>query len=294
MNFIRTNMSHSLFKPILATALFAGALSAYAAIESDLLCAYPPATAAAWGGDANARVNIANQVIGSNLLNDQSGTGAHFNIVGYFMSSRDSAGDDNAYILGQVVGDASFADVRNYAASVGADQVMYVPFQSTGSAGNAYQPGTYSAVNSTWYWLVTVAHEGGGHNYGCAHGDDRLNPKGIMMHNYCGGGAAWPYFYSNPNVWQNGVNLIGDGYTCIGGGPISGGDNTWRIGASAQGMCDTTLRVVNAPVLNKTVYRWLFTNAPGAAPFSTTNYDLVSGAPAVVRGNGATYTGNAL
>jgi hypothetical protein len=184
--------------------------------------------------------------------------------------------------------------VRNYAASVGADQVLYIPYASTGAAGNAYQPGTYSAVNSTWWWMVVFAHETGGHNYGCAHGDDHLSPKGIMMHNYCGGGATYPYFYGNPNIWQNGVNLLGDGVSCLGGSLISGGDNANRISSSAQGMCDTTLRVVYGPVLNNAVYHWCFTNSAGSAPASTTNYDLISGAPAVVRGNGATYIGSAL
>jgi len=175
-----------LIKQLLVTALAGWWVSGYAAVQSDLVCSYPPSTAAGWGGEANARVNIANGVIGSDALNDQSGTGQSLNIVGYIMSSRDSVGEDNGTVLGLVANDAAYSDVRNYAAGVGADQVLYVPYQSTGAAGNAYQPRTYSAINSTWWWLVVVAHETGGHNYGCAHGDDHLNPKGIMMHNYCG------------------------------------------------------------------------------------------------------------
>jgi len=291
---MKVTTNQRFLKLLVAGVVAASAIHGYAAVQSDLVCSYPPSTAAGWGGEANARVNIANGVIGSDALNDQSGTGQSLNIVGYIMSSRDSVGEDNGSVLGLVAGDPSYADVRNYAASVGADQVLYIPYQSTGAAGNAYQPGTYSAINSTWWWLVVVAHETGGHNYGCAHGDDHLNPKGIMMHNYCGGGAAYPYLYGNPNVWQNGVNLVGDGYTCLGGGLINGGDNAYKISASAQGMCDTTLRVVYAPVLTNAIYHWSFTNAAGSAPNNTTNYDLVSNAPAVVRGNGATYTGNAL
>lgn len=266
----------------------------YAAVESDLVCSFAPSTASAWGGEANARVTMANQVIGSNSLNDQSGTGQHLNIVGYIMSSRDSSGEDNGYVLGLVAGDPSYSDVRNYAASVGADQVVYVPYASTGAAGNAYQPGTYSAVNSTWWWLVVVAHETGGHNYSLDHGDGHLSPKTIMLHNYCGGGAAWPYLYANPNVWFNGVNMLGNGAATCTGSSVHGGDAAYGISANCQGMCDTTLRVVYAPVLTNALYRWCFTNAPGSAPAGTTNYDLVSGAPAVVRGNGATYTGSAL
>ena len=291
---MKRRFNRRILKQFLAAALASWAVCGYSAVQSDLVCAYPPSTAAGWGGEANARVNIANQVMGSDALNDQSGTGQSLNIVGYIMSTRDSVGEDNGTVLGLVAGDAAYSDVRNFAASVGADQVMYIPYQSTGAAGNAYQPGTYSALNSTWWWMVIVAHETGGHNYGCAHGDDHLNPKGIMMHNYCGGGAAFPYLYGNPNVWQNGVNLLGDGYTCLGGGLINGGDNAYKISASAQGMCDTTLRVVYAPMLTNAIYHWAFTNAPGAAPSNMTNYDLVSGAAAVVRGNGAIYTGNAL
>jgi autotransporter-associated beta strand protein len=59
-------------------------------------------------------------------------------------------------------------------------------------------------------------------------------------------------------------------------------------------MCDMTLRVVYTPELTNAIYDWRFTNAPGSAPNGTTNFDLVAGAPAVVRGNGATYTSNAL
>src|SRR6185312_10474542 len=113
-------------KNCLTALLLAATSLSYSAIQSDLLCAYPPSTASAWGGEANAQVTMANQVIGSNALNDQSGTGENFNIVGYYMSSRDSSGEDNSTVLGLVAGDSSYADVRNFAASVGADQVIYV------------------------------------------------------------------------------------------------------------------------------------------------------------------------
>jgi autotransporter-associated beta strand protein len=291
------HIGHRYLKSVLMAAAVSAAISGHGAIQSDLVCSYPPSTASAWGGEANTWVNIANQVIGSDALNDQSGTGENLNIVGYFMSSRDSSGEDNATVLGLVSGDPSYADVRNYAASVGADQVLYIPYASTGSAGNAGQPGTYSAISSTWWWMVVFAHEAGGHNYSLGHGDGHLNPKTIMLHNYCGGGAAWPYLYSNPNVWLNGVNMLGDGATtCPSAGNTqpNGGDGAYGISSHCQSMCDTTLRVVYGPVLNKMIYHWSFTNAPGSAPASTTNYDLISGAPAVVRGNGATYTGSAL
>lgn len=283
---------HRILKNVLIAAMVAAVSPARGAIMSDLVCAYPPSTAAAWGGEANARVNLANGVIGSNALNDQAGTGAEFNLVGFIMSTNDSSGQDNNYVLGRVAGGAEYSDVRNFAASVGADQVVFCPNASTGSAGNAYQPGTYSAVNSTWWWLVVVAHETGGHNYGRTHDDGLSSPKTIMVHNYCpSGGAAWPYYYSNPNIWFNGVQLLGSSLNNCFTGQSLGGDNS---SCSAQWMANQVDHIAIGPALNHVFLRWCFTNAPGAAPAGTTNYDLVSGAPAVVRGNGATYTGSAL
>jgi fibronectin-binding autotransporter adhesin len=293
INFKKANLQ--LYKHTLAIALVAGALPSYAAVESDLLCAYPPSTVSSWGGEVNVQVSMANVIAGNNFLNDQSGTGEHLRIVGYIMSSRDSSGEDNGYVLGLLAGDSSYSDVRNYAASVGADQVTYAPYNGQNSAGVAYQPGTYSCIGSSWWWLVYFAHEAGGHNYNLDHGDGHINPKTIMLHNYCGGGGAtWPYLYSNPNVWYGGVNMLGDGAANCTGSSVNGGDSAYGISSHCQSMCDTTLRVVYAPVLNNTIYHWAFTNASGSAPAGTINYDLVSGAPAVVRGNGAIYTGNAL
>ena len=91
----------------LTAVLFAAALPGRGQINSDLVCAYPPSTAASWGGEANAQVNIANGVMGSNALNDQTGTGANFNIVGYYMSQTDSSGQDNSTVLGLVASDGS-------------------------------------------------------------------------------------------------------------------------------------------------------------------------------------------
>src|SRR5689334_20802250 len=104
---MRVKSKHHLIKQLLATALAGWWVSGYAAVQSDLVCSYPPSTAAGWGGEANARVNIANGVIGSDALNDQSGTGQSLNIVGYIMSSRDSVGEDNGTVLGLVANDAA-------------------------------------------------------------------------------------------------------------------------------------------------------------------------------------------
>ena len=279
-------------KNALIALLLAAALPSFGQITSDLVCSYPPSTASAWGGQANAEATMANGVIGSNALNDQTGTGAGFNIVGYIMSSRDSVGEGNNNVLGLLASDPSYADVRNYAASVGADQVVYAPYASTGSAGNAYQPGVYSSISSTWWWLVVVAHETGGHNYGRSHNDGMVTPKTIMLHNYCGGGAAWPYFYTDPNIWWNGTQMLSTlANDCSNGWLPNGGDNS---SYSAQWMQNQSDHIAIGPALNNVVLRWCFTNAPGSAPASTTNLDKAANAPAVVRGNGATYTGSAL
>lgn len=289
---MKTSNNRSL-KNVLTLVLVAATLSSYGQIMSDLVLAYPPSTAASWGGEANARVNMANQVIGSNALNDQTGTGASFNIVGYCMSTNDPGGGlDNNYMLSQVSGSSSFADVRNYFASVGGDQLLFINYNSTGAAGNAGQPGGYSCISSPWYWLVVVAHETGGHNYGRSHNDGMVSPKTIMLHNYCGGGAAWPYFYTDPNIWWNGVQMLSSlDNDCSNGWLPNGGDNS---SYSAQYVANFTDHIAIGPALNNMVLHWCFTNAPGSALAGTTNLDLVSGVPAVVRGNGATYTGSAL
>ena len=285
------------FKSLLAVALLAVALLTAAArgqgqIVSDLLCAYPPSTASAWGGEANAQVNLANGVSMSNGLNNQSGTGANFNIVGYIMSATDSSGQDNNYALGLVAGNAAFSDVQNFKTSIGADQVIFVPYASTGSAGNAYQPGQWATISSTWWWGTVLAHESGGHNYGRTHNDGMVTPKTIMLHNYCGGGAGWPYFYTDPNLWWGGTQLLSTlANDCSNGSLPNGGDNA---SYSAQWMQNQVDHLAIGPALNNVVLHWSFTNAPGAASAGTTNLDFVSSAPAIVRGNGATYTGSAL
>ena len=281
-------------KTILVLMLSAGSLAGYGQIMSDLVCSYSPSVVSSWGGEANARLNMANGIAGSNALNDQSGTGARFNIVGFIMSASDPVGQDTGYVEGLVASDASFADVRNYGASMGADQVVYVSYNNTGAAGVAMQPGWCSAVAQSCWWLVYIAHETGGHNYGRTHADGMLSPKTIMLQNYCGGGAAWPYFYTDPNIWFGGVQMIGNGATtCSSAGSwqSNGGDNS---SFSAQYIANFTDHLAVGPALNNVVLHWNFTNASASAPAGTTNYDQVSGAPAIVRGTGATYTGKAL
>jgi hypothetical protein len=270
------------------------------AIEADLAMAYGPSGAAYFGGEDNIQVVVANCVAGNNLFNDQSGTGARMRIAGFFMSTNDPVNQDNGTVLGWVAGYTSnnnydFSDVRNFGANVGADLVLWVS-PNTGAAGNAYQPGVYSCIAASQIWAAVLAHETGGHNYGRTHNDGVPNPKTIMLHNYCGGGgAAPPYFYSNPNIWFNGVQLLGNANNNCGmGALVNNGDNSNPTYCGAQAVADFCARVVTAPNLNRVVLHWMFTNAPGSAPASTTNYDLVSRAAAVVRGTGATYTGTAL
>jgi autotransporter-associated beta strand protein len=290
--FLMQAIGHQNLKLFLSAVLLAVALPGRGQIMSDLVCAYAPSTAAAWGGEANAQVNMAAGVSMSNALNNQSGTGANFNIVGYIMSATDSSGQDNSAALGLVAGNAAFVDVQNFKASVGADQVIFVPYASTGAAGNAYQPGQWASISSTWWWGVVLAHEAGGHNFGRTHNDGMVTPKTIMLHNYCGGGAAWPYFYTDPNIWWNGTQMLSTlANDCSNGSLPNGGDNS---SYSAQWMQNQVDHIAIGPALNNVLLHWSFTNAPASAPAGTTNLDLVSSAPAVVRGNGATYTGSAL
>lgn len=277
---------------LLGLLFLTSAMVGRAQIHSDIVCAYPASTVSSWGGEANAQLILVNALIGNNAVNEQIGTGAAFNLVGFKMSARDSNNEDNSTITGMVASDPGYADVRNYAASVGADQIVYVPYMSTGAAGNAYEPGTISAIGSQWFWAVLLAHETGGHNYGRTHNDGMVNPKTIMMHNYCGGGAAAPYFFSNPNVWWNGTRMMSsaDNNCSFGSNPNAGDNSSY----SAQWMANQVDHIAVGPSLNNVVLRWCFTNAPGLAPAGTTNFDLIAGAAAVVRGNGATNTGSAL
>ncbi len=266
------------------------------AIEADLAAVYSPSYAASVGGDDNAQVIIANTVAGSNQIQDQDGTGARMRIAGFYMATNDLI---NATTTGGMVnwlatGNANVQEAVDFGAAVGADLVVYICQYSDSAtiAGVSQQPGMYSALNPGAVWSAVFAHETGGHSYGRSHSDGILNPKTIMLHNYCGGGAAPPYFYTNPNIWFNGVQLLGDGVNnCSMGALVNGGDNSFP---SAQTVADRRARIVTGPNLNNVVLHWSFTNAPGPAPAGTTNFDLVSGAPAVVRGNGATYTGAAL
>lgn len=272
-------------------AIFAGA-----PIEEDLAAVYSPSYASSVGGDDNAQVIIANAVAGNNQIQDQGGTGARMRIAGFYRATNDLY---NATTTGGVVGwmssyNANAQEAVDFGASVGADLVVYICQYSDSAsiAGVSQQPGMYSALNPGAVWSAVFAHETGGHAYGRSHSDGLLSPKTIMLHNYCGGGAAPPYFYSNPNIWFNGVQLLGDGVNnCSMGSLVNGGDNS---SCSAQAVSDRREREVVGPNLSHVVLHWSFTNAPGSAPAGTTISDSVSSAPAVVRGIGATYTGTAL
>jgi len=285
---------------LLSYVLIAVAVAVHAGLESgveaDLACCYAPSYAASVGGEANAQVLLANAVMGNNVLQRQSGTGARIRIAGYYQSTNDPV--DWTTTGGMVSwlqnNDSRVADVVAYGSTVGADLVLYVVKNSDSSsvAAVAYEPGTYAVYNPGAVWYVVLAHETGGHNYGRTHNDGLLNPKTIMLHNYCGGGATPPYFYTNPKIWFNNVQLVGDpNNNCNMGNLVNGGDNS---SPSPQPVTDRRTRPAAGPNLGHVVLRWVFTNAPGAAPAGTTNFDLVSGAPAIVRGNGATYTGKAL
>ena len=289
-------MKRQVMKKLLSVAWLVLTPAVYAAIEADVACSYAPSYASSVGGEDNAQVLIANAVVGNNVINDQSGTGAHMRIAGFYQSANELI---NATTTGGIVGwlssnNANIADVVAFSTAVGSDLLVYVcQCSDSGSiAGVSQQPGRYSALNPGAVWYVVLAHETGGHAYGRSHSDGLVTPKTVMMHNYCSGGAAPPYYFTNPNLWFNGVQLLGNTVdNCSMGALVNGGDNS---SLSAQAVADRSARVVAGPNLNNVVRHWLFTNAPGAAPASTTNLDLVAGAPAVVRGVGATYTGRAL
>ena len=268
----------------------------FGSVDADLAACYAPSYASSVGGEDNAQVLIANTVVGSNQIQDQGGTGAHMRIAGFYQSSNDLI---NATTTGGIVGwlsgnNANVQDIVAFGSLVGADLLVYICQDSDSAtiAGVSQQPGMYSALNPGAVFYPVLAHETGGHSYGRSHSDGILNPKTIMLHNYCGGGAAPPYFYTNPNIWFNGVELIGDpNNNCSMGALINGGDNS---SPSAEAVADRRPRAVVGPNLNNAVLHWSFTNAPGFAPAGTTIPDQISAAPAVVRGTNAVFTGSAL
>jgi autotransporter-associated beta strand protein len=284
------------FPPAILAALALAALQAasFAAAEADLLVAFDNSYTDAVGGDDNAEVLAANSVAASNAINENSGTGGRMRICGYHKTwnqgGRSSLGGYCGWMWNY--GDGNLDDVTAAADAQGADLVAFIcaPAAGEGAAAVAYQPGRYAAYGTGSFWNNVVAHESGGHNYGCDHRGGRVDPKTIMLHNYCGGGSqGW---YSNPNIRLNGVRLLGEG-SCL-GAAVSGGDNAYLISTTAQGVADRNERQVRGSYLGALRHRWQFNRAATAAPHGTMVTDSISGATAVVRGQGAAFTGSGL
>jgi autotransporter-associated beta strand protein len=279
---------------LVAALVFGVRESAFAAAEADLLIAYDNSYSDGVGGDANAEVALANSVGASNWINFVSGTPARMRVAGYhktwWQGGRTSLGGFVSW-MGNY-GDGNLDDVTAKGDALGADLIAFVCAPSAGetSAAVAYQPGRYAAYGTGNFWNNVVAHESGGHNYGCDHRVGRENPKTIMMHNYCGGGSQG--YFSNPNIWLNGTKLLGEG-SCL-GAAVQGGDAGYLISNAAQGVADRNERLVYGSNLYPIVKRWKFNKPAGAAPAGTVIGDDVGGAQAIVRGQGATFTGNGL
>jgi len=290
--FLRTAVFTSMMSALLPILLTS---QARAAAEADIAIGYAATWGNSVGGADNVEVIAANTVAGANAIYERSGAPARLRIVGCYQSAQDNT---NRTSTGGIVGwlggyDPRISDVVDYGNARGADLVTYVCTNNdSGSIGAvAQQPGRFSCFNPGSFWSTVFCHEAGGHNYGCDHrgGDD--NPKTVMMHNYCGGGAQG--YFSNPNIWLNGGRLQGTG-TCL-GDAVNGGDNTYLLSTAAQGVADRNARVIAAPSLGNVVRRWSFNQAAGTAPAGTTVTDAVSGtALATVQGAGANFTGSGL
>ena len=278
--------------------LFAAALACVlpttgrAEAESDLLVGYTATWKASMGGQAQLEAYVYAQVASTNGAHLASGSPARLRLAGLKQSAVDNTGltttADMCGWLGSY--NSNVADVVNYGDQIGADLVAYVfDAADSGAAANAYQPGRYSAFESQWFWYLVAAHEWG-HNLGGDHRDGTVNPKTIMVHNYCNGGAQG--YFTNPNIWLNGVKLQGTG-NCMGSATY-GGDDAYLFSTSAQGRADALERPVAGSLLSAVQRRWQFTQTAGSAPAGTIVTDSVSGAQAVVRGQGATFTGSGL
>ncbi len=268
--------------------------SARAAAEADLLVAYDQTYTASAGGHDNVQVLAANAIAGSNAINERCGTGARVRIVGYHQAAQYlyQTTSKGGFVGWMANYDSRMTDVVDAGNARGADLVTFLCVStSDGAAAVAQQPGRYSCFDPGQFWSTVVAHELAGHNYGCDHRGGRLEPKTVMMHNYCGGGAQG--YYSNPNIWLNGARLVGEG-SCL-GDAVNGGDNSYLISTTAQGVADRYSRVVAAPRMANVVRRWSFNQAAASAPAGTVVTDAVSGtALATVQGAGATFTGSGL
>lgn len=272
---------------LLATASFS-----LADAVSDVVVGYSATWRAGMGGTDQTNAAIYNQFGGANWIAGQSGSPHRMNVV----ATKESAHDPtNEVDCGAMIGwmwnyDGRITDVLGVADYLGADLVTYIgDMYNNGAAAQASQPGRYSCYEQQWFWQNVVAHETGGHNFGLDHAVGHNNPTTIMLHNYCGG--SQPYF-SNPNIWLNGVKLLGDG-SCI-GYLAQGGDGAYNLSVSAQGRADDRERRVWGSWLGAPKHRWQFNQPAAAAPAGTTITDSVSGAVATVRGQGATFTGTGL
>ena len=285
-----------ILKALVPLALMLGAAGtithARAEAVADLVVGYSSGQASRSGGQDALQAAVLAQVASANDAAARSGS-PHRQRVAGFIQSADNC--DGLTSTGGMVGwlrdnNSHVADVRAYADYLGADLITYIFQNGDSVAGVAEQPGRYSAYNNQIYWTY-FAHESGGHNFGGNHGDAIINPMTVMGNNYCGGGGANGY-YTNPNIWQNGVKLLGTG-NCT-GGTIYGGDDAYMISTVAQGKADSWERRVWGSYRGALKYRWQFNKPAGAAPAGTVINDEVVSSQAIIRGQGATYTGTAL
>lgn len=288
---MRSSFSHLKLLQIGGILLAAASFAAAEAV-SDVVVGYSATWRAGMGGTDQVNAAIYNQFGGANWIAGQSGSPHRMNVV----ATKESAHDPtNEVDCGAMIGwmwnyDGRITDVLGVADNLGADLVTYIgDMYNNGAAAQAAQPGRYSCYEQQWFWQNVVAHETGGHNFGLDHAVGHNNPTTIMLHNYCGG--SQPYF-SNPNIWLNGVKLLGDG-SCI-GYLAQGGDAAYNLSVSAQGRADDRERRVWGSWLGAPKHRWQFNQSAAAAPAGTTITDSVSGAVATVRGQGATFTGTGL
>ena len=271
--------------------------TAFSGAEADLLIAYDQSFVAHAGSEANAQVIAANAIAGTNAVNEHSGTGARMRVVGYYQAAQNLSG---ATTLGGYVGwmqnrDSRIVDVVDQGNALGADLVAFIcqPISGQNVAAVAQQPGRFSAYGPPHFWLAIVAHEFG-HNYGRTHNDGLLNPKSIMLHNYCGGGAAPPYVFTNRHIWFNDTHFVGDGDNCNQGPLRNSGDNSLSTLTHNQTVADRLERVVSGPNLDHVIHRWNFALPASAAPAGTLVEDDVGTATATVQGRSANFTGEGL
>jgi autotransporter-associated beta strand protein len=183
---------------------------------------YTSAAAAQLGGAANLEVDMNNNLAAANVAMQNSGTGIWVDNVGYYEATEADPGTLHA-LLGEFW---TWSDVASFWSSTGAGIIQCVGI-GTDDAGLSYECGSEGTVSAVYLSANVFAHELGRNN--CCEQGDGFGGAGlvtIMLFNYCSGNNL--LFFSNPGVYYNGIQLLGNTSEDCGEGPLANEGNNAR------------------------------------------------------------------